>query len=506
MSHPNATPQPPVAWDAIVIGSGMGGLTFASLYAQLAKKKVLLLERHYVPGGFTHSFARDGFRWDVGLHYVGAMAPASPSRRLMDMVTGGKVQWQALPDAFDVYHYPGLRLSAFSAPERYAAAVCEQFPTEAPAIQRYFADLAATAKALGPQVWSWSLPAWISAPMRFFGRRAAALSTLTVAEYMQQHFKDPRLIAALTSHWGDYGLPPHQASFGTHAMITASYFGGAFFPVGGAERIAAAALQVVRQHGGDCLVNQKVDRILVENGAAVGVQVGGNLSRAPLVISNAGAATTLGPLLGQAAPPSATAASSAVTLYLGLRESPASLGMQGENHWVHENFSHVPSASIDSVFLSFSSLNNPKARKHTAQVMAIVDASLFRSWQGTSWQQRGPDYQAFKEALSLRLLALAEKAVPGLAQLVEYQELSTPLSVEHFTGSTSIYGSPGDVRRFRERNPTVRTEIRNLLLTGADACCLGIQGSLMGGVFAAAYALHPLLGFPRIMRASQNSH
>src|SRR5690606_10794606 len=57
-------------WDTVVIGSGMGGMTTAALLAKLGEK-VLVLEQHYVPGGFTHTFTRKGYTWDVGVHAVG---------------------------------------------------------------------------------------------------------------------------------------------------------------------------------------------------------------------------------------------------------------------------------------------------------------------------------------------------------------------------------------------------------------------------------------------------
>lgn len=61
-------------FDAIVIGSGIGGLTTAAILAKLYRKKVLVLEQHFTAGGFTHEFERKRkFEWDVGLHYVGEM-------------------------------------------------------------------------------------------------------------------------------------------------------------------------------------------------------------------------------------------------------------------------------------------------------------------------------------------------------------------------------------------------------------------------------------------------
>ncbi|HBY59118.1 MAG TPA: NAD(P)/FAD-dependent oxidoreductase [Solibacterales bacterium] len=490
-------------WDAIVIGSGMGGLTFASLYSQLAGKRVLLLERHYVPGGFTHSFERKGFRWDVGLHYVGSMKSGTQPRQLMDLVTGGQLDWQALPDGFDVHHFPSLQMTTFSDPNRSKASLCERFPQEVPAIDKYFRDVAATAKAMGVQIWSWSLPGWISTPLRWLAPRATKLSTTTVADYLAQNFQNPQLRALLTSHWGDYGLVPEHASFATHALITASYFGGAYYPVGGAERIAECAVEVIRKHGGDCLTSANVDRILVESGAAVGVVAGGCEFRAPIVVSNAGAAKTF-ELLSKALPDlTSTRGTAVVTLYLGLKGSPLALGMKGENHWIHKSFEHRVGAELSSAFVSFGSLNHPGIKKHTAQVMSVVDPSLFEPWNGTQWKKRGEDYEALKRSLSEQLIALAEQAVPGLRDHIEYCELSTPLTTQHFTGSSAIYGSPGSVERFRKRKPTVRTGVTNLLLAGADACSLGIQGSLMGGVFAAGYALHPLSGFPRIIKAAR---
>jgi all-trans-retinol 13,14-reductase len=75
-------------WDAIVIGSGIGGLTAAVLLARHGGKRVLVLERHYEAGGFTHTFRRPGYEWDVGLHYVGEMEDErSTVRRAFDHVT-----------------------------------------------------------------------------------------------------------------------------------------------------------------------------------------------------------------------------------------------------------------------------------------------------------------------------------------------------------------------------------------------------------------------------------
>src|SRR5208283_2478864 len=91
--------QNPVAdqWDAIVIGSGIGGLTAAALLARHAGKRVLVLERHYVAGGFTHSFHRPGYEWDVGVHYIGEVQQSSsPVRAMFDNLSEGRLEWNPM--------------------------------------------------------------------------------------------------------------------------------------------------------------------------------------------------------------------------------------------------------------------------------------------------------------------------------------------------------------------------------------------------------------------------
>ena len=89
------------SYDACVIGSGIGGLTTAACLAKQGRK-VLVLEQHYTAGGFTHAYARNGYEWDVGIHYIGEVGKRnSLTRRLFDFISDGQLQWAPMDKAYD---------------------------------------------------------------------------------------------------------------------------------------------------------------------------------------------------------------------------------------------------------------------------------------------------------------------------------------------------------------------------------------------------------------------
>ncbi|MFT7419490.1 MAG: all-trans-retinol 13,14-reductase, partial [Arcticibacterium sp.] len=88
-------------YDTIIIGSGMGSMCTAAILAKEGQK-VLILEKHYVAGGFTHVFKRKGFEWDVGIHYIGEVQkPSSVIKKLFDYITEGELKWADMGDVYD---------------------------------------------------------------------------------------------------------------------------------------------------------------------------------------------------------------------------------------------------------------------------------------------------------------------------------------------------------------------------------------------------------------------
>ncbi len=514
-------------YDVIVIGSGIGGLAFASIMAKLRKWRALVLERHFKIGGFTHTFTRPGgWSWDIGLHYVGGMGEGMRGRRLFDFITEGRVKWNPLPDVYDVFVYPNLQVRACKGEANFRSALIDAFPNERSNIEQYFRDLRSAIGWTNRYFMAKAAPASLGWLVRAGNRWMADPSQEITQHYLERRFRDPQLRAVVTSQWADYGLPPGRSAFATHAVIASHYMNGAWYPAGGAGEIANATGAVVRAAGGELLPNHEVSRILLEDGRAVGVEVnirkgkqGARAEfRAPVVVSDAGAWNTFTHMLPASALPfrdqlkSPPEGFEVVELFLGLRRDPREMGFQGENYWIFESFDHdeiyarrndLLDGRAAMAYLSFPSLKDPRAKRHTAEIVAPLSYRSLEAHCDEPWHRRSPDYESAKNRVTEALLDLVERHHPGFRDLVEYSELGTPLTFEHFTAAPSgtIYGYPGTPEKYSLAWLGPRTPIRNLYLTGTDAALLGIMGALMGGVVTASCLLGPF-GFFEVMRAA----
>ena len=500
-------------YDAIVIGSGLGSMTFGSIMAQMGKK-VLLLEKHYVPGGFTHIFKRKEYEWDVGIHYVGDVhKDFTFISILFAYITEHKLKWQEMDEVYDRIVLGDKSYDFKAGKENFIEMLYERFPGEEAAIDEYIKTVYAATGTNRKFFQERALPSILS---KLIGGRLTKKyyewSDKTTSEVLDGITDNKELKGVLAGQYGDHGMPPGESSFAIQSVVNKHYWKGGAFPVGGCQRIAETIIPVIEKAGGAVAVRAGVEKIIVEKGKATGVLMeDGSIVKAPMIVSGAGYLNTFGRLLDKdvqdaigfkpekGVPPSV----SHVCLYIGLKHDLRELGIGSTNYWVYPHNDHDrgvkeymadPSKPFPVTYISFPSLKDPEwderyPGKSTIEMITLAPYEWFAKWEDERWKHRGEEYEAYKEEYSHRLLKELYKQFPQLEGKIDYYELSTPLSTKHFVNYEhgEIYGLDHSPARFRMKELRPKTPIKNLYLTGQDIVTVGIGGALMSGLLTAAH-------------------
>lgn len=503
-------------YDVIVIGSGIGGLCNAALLSKLGKK-VCVLEQHYTAGGYTHAYEREGYEWDVGVHYIGEVhKPWSTIRRVFDVISDGQLKWAPMDPLYDHVIINGKSYHYYAGREEFKQEMKLHFPDEAEAIDTYV-DMLSKVSSLVPRFFAGQ------AMPKFAGSLYSALREKLLPDYffkttyevLKELTDNEELIGVLTAQWGDYGLPPKKAAFLMHAMVAKHYITGGNYPVGGAAQIAETIIPVIQASGGEVFTYAGVEEILVKNKKAYGVRlVKGEEITADAVVSCAGLVPTLTRMLPEPLVKelgyykeleTVNISSAHLCVYAGFKGSAEELGIPKKNFWIYPDYDHDSNvdafnsrldADMPLTYISFPSAKDPTwderyPGKSTAEIVAPCKPEWFEKWQGTTWNKRGKDYDELKKELCDRLLETLYEQMPQLRDALDFVELSTPLSTQWFQWNEEgeIYGIEHTVERFQQSWIHPKTKIKNLYLTGSDVVTAGVGGALMGGVMTSAAML-----------------
>ena len=509
MKNEKKPPRSESDWDAIVIGSGMGGLAAAAALSRTGHK-VLLLEQYQTLGGLTHSFSRHGFSWDVGLHYLSGVAPDEPERQLLDWLCDTPIDLAPMGAIYDVLHMGDAEPLLLSRPhEAQVLDLKERFPDESLAIDAWFDAVHKGREAAMSVLQTRAMPKPLGAFIEWWKRGALERwCGRTTAEVAAEITDNRELTAVFFAQWGDHGGRPSKASFAVHALVAYSYLErGGWYPVGGSSVIAEHILPVIREAGGEAQAGVRVETLLVDDDRVVGVRTAaGEEIRADVVVSNIGARETVDQLLpkgfGEAdwidEIRSFRPSICHFSMYLGFEGDIEAAGATKANHWIYPDgetdavWEDAPNGRPPGMFVSFASLKDPKHdpgpdQKHSGEMLIWTDWSAVERWAKTPPGERGEGYADFKKAVEDRVFEQLEAYFPDLAKLVVFRELATPLSTVTITGHRegAFYGLDVTPDRMLSDALRVKTPIKGLYLSGQDVASPGIPGAMWGGVLCA---------------------
>ena len=477
-------------FDAVIIGSGLGGLSCAASFARQGFRP-LVLEQHYVPGGYASTFKRPGgFVFDVSLHSttvgqrngVWNLIQGFPEIKDVEFVSRSHLYRAIFPD-YD-YRVPQRDL------KKYIAMLIGFFPEEEQGIRGIFEDMEGLSRDInkysqaGGQIDMSRFPQDFPYLFKSYN--------ITWGALVDTRIENPKLKALISSLWGYYGLPPSRLACLYYALPTLSYIqGGGFYPIGTSQKISDAFVKFIEDKGGKVKLKSKVAKILVKDHVAYGVRTAdGTEYKAKVVVSNANAYDTFLNMMDEkeflkdyvAKFEEYSVSLSSFQVFLGLKKDlVGELGIEDSEIFYAAGYdddayyksmleADVENSGYglmlyDNVYRGYS-----LEGKNTVNILTLQGYSHWEKYEADYWKGNKKEYRAEKDRIADVLIQKVEKTVlPGLTEAIEIKEIGTPLTNVRYTGHYrgAIYGWDQTMNNTGPNRVPHSTPIENLYLAGA---------------------------------------
>ncbi|HWR16703.1 MAG TPA: NAD(P)/FAD-dependent oxidoreductase [Terriglobales bacterium] len=485
----DASTLPENQYDAVIIGSGLGGLSCAAAFARQGFKP-LVLEQHDRPGGYATSFQRPGgFEFDVSLHST----TVGDRNGVFNLIPG-------FPEITDVEFVPHPTLFRAIFPQHdftvanrninsFVDQLTKAFPAEKDSIKTLFDDMAGLANDFGKLFQARGNVDFSRFPIDF--PHLYKYSGSTWAQIVDPIIKDPKLKGIISAQWGYYGLPPSKLASTYYAGPLYSYLtSGGFYPRGRSQTISNAFVKFIESRGGKVMLNSQVEKILVKDGKAYGVATADKTEYlGKVVVSNASGYSTFHTMLDPKQLPadyltkldSYSVSLSCFQVFLGLKKDLVrEVGIKDAE--IFYNTSYDPEADYkaalncdttnpgfglslyDNLFEGYS----PKG-KNTVNILTLQGYEHWKPFEADYWKGNKTAYNKEKYRIAEILIKQAEKVLPGLGKAIEVKEIGTPLTNIRYTGNYrgAIYGFDQTLDNSNPRRIGHTTPIKNLYLAGA---------------------------------------
>jgi phytoene dehydrogenase-like protein len=396
-------------YDVVVIGSGLAGLTAANTLAKIGHS-VLLLEQYSNFGGMATWFTRkNGHLFDISLHGFPIGMIKSCRKYWTPEIANSIVQLKrirfenpqfSLETTFDIVDFKNILKERFNV----EAATVDSFFTTVRAMN-FYDDQSMTTRQLFE---------------KFFPGRGDVVRLLMepIAYANGSTIDDPAITYGIVfSNFMSKGVYTFQG--GTNALL---------------KNMRAEMLR----NGVHLRSNTCVEKILIENKQARGVQVNGREIKAKAILSNANLKTTIQkliepshfskPFLDEAL--AVRLNNSSCQVYIGIRKG--------------ERIDHVGDLLFTSVLPRFDSdalcgkdvssrtfsIYYPDLRPGSDRYSIVSSTNAhYRDWKSLTEEQ----YEAEKKKLIGETVAALEKYLPGVSSRIDHLEASTPKTFERYT-------------------------------------------------------------------------
>ncbi len=435
-------------YDVVIIGAGIGGLV-CGCYLAKAGLKTLIVEQHDKPGGYCTSFTRKGYRFDVGVHYLGSLN-SGILRRVMDELQGEMPVAQIDPS--DRIILPGAETVIRAKVQDTKIELTKSFPQERENIDRFFSFILADD----------------------FLQVYLKTKRMTFLHVLREFFKDKNLIAVFSLLLGNIGLSAGKAAAVPAIVLFREYIlDCGYYPAGGMQTFANCLSRRFVSFGGELRLLTKATGIITKNPKKVLLASGEEVST-KVVISNADATLTFNNLVDSSCKESDKLkemeySPSMFLVYLGLKYNVGSVLKDKANLWYFSTSdidtlysrmaTDIPEKLPDCVMCSFPSLHDSDIKRSDSSTAIIFIHAPYKN------QEFWRDNKVF---LGDRLIEKASEVIPGLRENIVVKEYATPVSFERYTSNKdgAFVGWLSTVKQINASLLPQRSSIHGLYLVG----------------------------------------
>ena len=478
-------------YDAVIIGSGLGGLECAHILSK-AGMSVLLLERGTQAGGCLQSYRRHGLAFDTGFHYVGGLDEGQSLHSAFRHLGLLRLPWQRLDNHFDRVTIGNQTFSFAQGYDAFVETLTAAFPAERDALNKY-ADMLKQCgeqqfNALNPQTGESSL--------------LSRLFETSAYQYLTETFHDPLLINVLCGTSLKMELRKESLPLFTFAHGNGSFIESSWRLKGDGSLIVNSLADGIRMHGGEIICNTEVRELVEKDGKLVhAVCSNGEIYEGTIFISNIHPAVTCN-LVKQSSRMKKVYRSRITHLEntfgmftVSLRIKPQTLRYFNWNQYIYKEPDvwafHLKNNPVSGVLVSCRIPEDGSKYVQQVDLLTPMNWSECEQWSHTEVGRRGEDYKAMKKRVADECITLAERFIPGLRDRITGCYTSTPLTYRNYTLTPegSAYGLRKDFRNPMITLLSPRTPIPNLLLTGQNLMLHGLHGVTMTALFTCAEVL-----------------
>ena len=477
-------------FDAIIIGSGIGGLVTAS---QLAAKgaHVLVLEKYLIPGGSGGSFKRKGYTFDVGASMIFGFGEKGYTNLLTRALKDVNEKCETIPDPVQLeYHLPNqFSISVDKNYETFISKLSAIFPKEKKGIRKFYDTCSNVFKCLDSMPLlsiedpSYLFKVFLKSPLSCLG--LARWLPINAGDVARKFIKDPELLKFIDIECFCWSVMPALKTPMINAgmVFTDRHAGGINYPKGGVGMIAERLVAGIEKLGGKVRYKANVNEILLENENAIGVKLSnGEKIYSNIIVSNSTRWDTFGlknskkGLIPSKIVPKSEhkwaeiykSSPSFVSIHLGVEKDIFRNDLNC-HHIIVEDWEELENEK-GVIFVSIPTLLDPSLAPEGKHIVHAFTPSTIYEWEGLS----RTEYLEKKEKYFSFLVEKISKIIPNIDKNIDHKEIGTPKTHRKFLGRYE--GSYGPIPNQKLLGllpmPFNTTKIKNLYCVG-DSCFPG---------------------------------